>query len=158
MCCYWTCLLHTLFWNLKHVTLFRPFTKKKITLNISQLGCGDSSVWVSPYDHVKISYVLFSSDSSPESPDVTLLFLSHSPFSFALSHLMWYSQSLAHSRGTKTSGENSEIILRLVLDLIKLKTLLTGPKKHIHLQASCFLILLFPSKLKGVPTELFIDR
>ena len=61
MCCYWTCLLHTLFWNLKHVTLFRPFTKKKITLNISQLGCGDSSVWVSPYDHVKISYVLFSS-------------------------------------------------------------------------------------------------
>ena len=89
------------------------------------------------------SYVLFSSDSSPESPDVTLLFLSHSPFSFALSHLMWYSQSLAHSRGTKTSGENSEIILRLVLDLIKLKTLLTGPKKHIHLQASCFLILLF---------------
>ena len=61
MCCYWTCLLHTLFWNLKHVTLFRPFTKKKITLNISQLGCGDSSVWVSPYDHVKISYVLISS-------------------------------------------------------------------------------------------------
>ena len=45
-------------WN---VTLFGPFTKKKITFNISQLGCRDSSVWVSPYDHVKISYVLFSS-------------------------------------------------------------------------------------------------
>ena len=49
-------------WN---VTLFGPFTKKKITFNISQLGCRDSSVWVSPYDHVKISYVLFSSVHSP---------------------------------------------------------------------------------------------
>ena len=54
--CYTLC-----FENVKHVTLFGPFTKRKITLNISQLGWSDSSVWVWPYDHVKISYVLFSS-------------------------------------------------------------------------------------------------
>ena len=54
--CYTLC-----FENVKHLTLFRPFTKRKRTLNISQLGWGDSSVWVWPYDHVKISYVLFSS-------------------------------------------------------------------------------------------------